>query len=124
MRILLFVFLTAANPCFADLSSPEAQLRTFANCAGRLTAQLEFEWLMLDGNSAATQEQRQQIVDILNSMIPDGRGREVLAWRTDARAAQRGLLERAQFASDNTDAAWAKKAAARYLASCTAFLLS
>jgi hypothetical protein len=84
MRSLLCFFLTLASPGFADMSSPEGQLRAFANCAGRLTAQLEHQWLMQSEASDITQHQRSQIVDILHSIIPEDRGREVLSWRTDA----------------------------------------
>ncbi len=106
------------------MSSPEGQLRAFANCAGRLTAQLEHQWLMQSEASDITQHQRSQIVDILHSIIPEDRGREVLSWRTDARAAQRALLNRAQFSKNPADAAWAATQAEVLLADCTSYLTS
>lgn len=87
-------------------------------------AQLEHQWLTQDGDPEQTQHQRRQVVELLDSIVPEDRGREVLSWRTDARAAQRALLERARFATDPVDAAWAEQMATQYLADCTGFLLS
>ena len=124
MRTLLCLFLMLGQPSFAQVNTPDGQLKTFANCAGRLTAQLEYQWLHQIAGSDQTQRQRAEIVMILETMISEDRGREVLGWRTDARAAQRGLLERASFATDPADAAWAAQQAESYLLECTGFLLS
>lgn len=96
----------------------------FANCAGRLTAQLEHQWLMQSTDSDQTQRQRAQMVSLIETIVPEGQGRKVLSWRTDARAAQRALLTRAQFATDPEDAVWAAQMAEAYLADCTSLLLS
>jgi len=124
MRTLMCLLLMLGQPSFAQSSQAEDQLRMFANCAGRLTAQLEHQWLMQSDGSEQTERQRAQMVSLIETIIPDGEGRKVLSWRTDARAAQRALLNRAQFATDPEDAVWATQMAEAYLADCTSFLLS
>lgn len=112
------------QPSLVQASSAEDQLRTFANCAGRLMAQLEHQWLVQSDDADITQHQRRQVVELLNAILPPERGREVLGWRADARAAHRALLQRAAFAQDETDAIWAAQMAEQYVADCTVFLLS
>lgn len=124
MRTLLCLLLMLGQPSFAQVSTPEGQLRTFAYCAGRLTAQLEHQWLLQSDQSTKTERQRAEIVMILQAMATQDRGRDVLGWRTEARAAQRALLERATFATDPEDAKWAGEMAESYLLECTGFLLS
>jgi len=124
MRTLLCLFLTLASPGFANMSSPEGQLRTFANCAGRLTAKLEMQWLTEDKGADLTQIQRSQVIELLETVMPKDRGREVLSWRTDARAAQRALMEKARFSPNSDAGMWAAEQADVYLAECTSFLIS
>lgn len=124
MRTLLCLFLILGQPSLAQVNTPEGQLRMFANCAGRLTAQLEHQWLLQDANSDETERQRADIVDILAAITPKDRGRDVLSWRIEARAAQRKLLSRATFATNPQDAIWAADMAESYLSDCTGYLLS
>lgn len=56
--------------------------------------------------------------------MPAGRGRDVLAWRVEAKMAHALLLTRAVFAEDQTEARWAAKTAERLTAECRAYLLS
>lgn len=124
MRTLLCLLLMLGQPSLAQASSPEDQLRTFATCAGRLTAQLEHQWLMQTAGADALQRQRGQIVELLEAVMPRDRGRDVLNWRIEARAAQRALLQRATFGTQADDAAWASQMAEQFMADCTVFLLS
>jgi len=124
MRSLLCLLLMLGQPSLAQVNTAEGQLRMFANCAGRLTAQLEHQWLLQSENADQIERQRTEIVMILQSMVTRDRGRDVLSWRTEARAAQRALLNRASFAADKSDASWAADKAESYLLECTGFLLS
>ncbi len=124
MRMFLCLLVMIGQPGVAAAASTDDLLRTFASCAGRLTAQLEHQWLLQSDDAQDTEHQRAEVVALLSAIMPDDRGRQVLSWRTDARAAQRALLQRAQFGTDPDDAAWAARTAGRYVADCTGFLLS
>lgn len=110
-----------ASSAMAQTTDP---LRTFANCAGRLSAVVEYEWMFDGPKSEHTALQRDAVLDILDSMMPDGRGREVLSWRISAKMAQSALLTRATFNEDAEDAAWALRTSERLVRDCTSFLLS
>ena len=120
--LLFMLACFVASPVTA--SQREDHLRTFANCAGRLTAQLEHEWLMSDPKAQITEQQRRQVIELLQAVQLPDHGRDVLMWRVAARAAHRSLLQRAAFSQDADDAVWAEKNAQRFVADCTAFLLS
>ena len=124
MRTLLptLLCLLVCTPGYA--TTGDSQLRTFANCAGRLTAQLEHAWLMHDDSAETIEDQRAQVVELLSAIMPQEAGRDVLNWRIDARAAQRALLQRATFTQDPSEAEWAGNLAQQYVADCTGFLLS
>lgn len=108
----------------AQALTPETQLRTFAACAGRLTAQLEHAWLFASEDSHKIERQRSQVVELLMAVAPSNRGRDILHWRIEARAAHRALLSRASFGASDDDATWAMTLAENYVADCTGFLLS
>ena len=114
---------TLAAPV-ALAQSREDQLRFFAACAGRLSAQMEFQWLFDGAASEVTKRQRAGVVDILDAMIPDGRGREVLSWRIEAKQAQAVLLTRGTFNENQREARIAQRLALRQINECRAVLLS
>lgn len=104
--------------------SRDEQLRFFASCAGRLSAQMEFQW-MFDGEaSELTKQQRAGVLEILEAMIPQGRGSEVLAWRIEAKQAQAVLLTRGIFNENQRDAKMAQRLALRQISECRSVLLS
>lgn len=96
----------------------------FATCTGRLSAQMEFQWLMSDADADRTKAQRAAMIDILQAMTPPEQGREVLHTRISAKHAHWALLQQAQFATDPEEAAHAERVALRLMQGCTAFLLS
>jgi len=75
MRTLLCLLLMLGQPSITSAFSAEDQLRTFANCSGRLTAQLEHQWLMQTDDIDQTERQRAQLVELLNAVMPADRGR-------------------------------------------------
>lgn len=99
-------------------------LRTFAACAGRLSAQMEHQWLVSDPASDRTETQRDAMIALLDAIMPPEAARRVLAWRIDAKHAQAVLLTRATFNDDPADAAWAARRADMEVAACTGLLLS
>ncbi len=99
-------------------------LRTFASCAGRLSAEMEHQWLMSDPASDRTEAQRAAMISLIDAIMAPGQGRDVLHWRIDAKQAHAVLLTRATFNDDEDDAAWALARAEAQLAACTGLLLS
>ena len=95
----------------------------FAACAGRLSAQMEFQWLLSDPASDQTQAQRGAVLDILDAITPAAARPDVLNRRVSAKQAQAALLRQARFGSDPASAEAAGALALRHLESCTALLL-
>ena len=122
LRTIGFVLLSLlpAAPVFAK----DDPLRTFASCVGRLSAEMEHQWLLSDPASDRTKSQRAAMLSLVEAtMAPDQR-RDVLNWRIDAKQAHAVLLTRATFNTDANDAAWALARAEKQLAACTGLLLS
>ncbi|WP_319824264.1 hypothetical protein [Thalassovita sp.] len=115
--------LTLAPMCLAQSSPADDQLRFFATCAGRLSAQMEHQWLFDGQASEQTQRQRAGVIELLEAIIPAGRGHEVLAWRIEAKQAQAVLLTRSTFVTDPRQARLARKLAVRRLGECRTLLL-
>lgn len=108
----------------AQTFDPEQQLRTFADCAGRLSAVMEYQWMFDGAASEQTKRHRAAVIDLVEATMPPDRGREVLHWRISAKLAQSALLTRATFNADADDAAWALAQAQRFERACTGLLLS
>jgi hypothetical protein len=108
----------------AHAFSADEQLRFFAQCAGRLSAQMEYQWMFDGASSERTKAERQTVIDILETMIPEGRGREVLHWRIEAKLAQAVLLNQGTFGQDERQARMATKLALRHVNECRAVLIS
>jgi hypothetical protein len=75
-------------------------LREFAVCAGRLSAVMEDQWMFDGPGSERTAKELAAVVALIEATMPSGAGRQVMAWRIDAKVAQRGLLHQARFAED------------------------
>lgn len=116
--------------CFGLLASPalafgtaDQQLRTFAACAGKLSAKMEWQWMFDGAASEQTKQHRAAMIGLLDASMAQGQGREVLKWRVDAKVAHSALLTRASFGNDPDDASWALELAQAQEAQCTALLL-
>ena len=96
--------------------------RFFASCAGRLSAELEFAWL-LSHPSEQIDSERQSLLDILDSLGTPDRGPEVLSWQINAKMAHAALLTRQHFGADAEDADWAAETATHHRLACTEMLL-
>ena len=99
-------------------------LRQFAVCAGRLSAIMEDQWMFDGPGSEQTAAQLGAMVSLIEASMPAGAGREVMAWRIDAKVAQRGLLHQARFAQDHRLAETAAARAEALAADCRAIILS
>ena len=120
-RIATLCLTLVASSAMAQQADP---LRTFANCAGRLSAVVEYQWMFDGPQSEQTAKQRDTILELLHAVMPEDRGREVLNWRLSAKLAQSTLLNRATFNTDAEDAARALRTSDRMIRACTLFLLS
>lgn len=101
-----------------------SQLQTFATCAGRLSAVMEYQW-MFDGNaSEQTKVQRATVLELISAIMEPQMGRQVLNWRLSGKQAQSVLLTRGTFNDDAEDAHWAMTQASRFEQECTGLLLS
>jgi len=119
---LLVIFGLAAQPVDA-LNLRDQQLKTFATCAGQLSALMEHQWLIDGPASEETEIARALVIDIIDAMLPPGRGRDVLNWRIDAKIAHAALLTRATFSKDERTRVWALETATLRTQTCRNFLL-
>ncbi|MEM7596545.1 MAG: hypothetical protein AAF382_02540 [Pseudomonadota bacterium] len=107
----------------AKAAGPEDLTETMAICAGRMSAELEFAWLLSDPAADQFENQRLRFVEILNALGPNEDPRQQLALRIDAKMAHAGLLTTAHFGTDAPRAAWAKRHAIRHRQNCQILLL-
>ncbi len=98
-------------------------LRDFAVCAGRLSATMEDQWMFDGPGSERTAGELHAMVTLIEAMAPGDR-RQVMAWRIDAKVAQRSLLHQARFAPDRRVADMAAARAEALTADCRAMILS
>ena len=85
---------------------------------------MEHQWLMSDPNADRTEDQRAAMLSLVDAIMAPDQGRDVLAWRIEAKQAHAVLLTRATFNADSEDATWALQRAQTELAACTGLLLS
>lgn len=70
-----------------------------------------------------TRQQRLEMINLVNAVMPTDAGRDILVMRVDAKHAQARLLHRAKVNADPYDAAWAQSRADALLADCVSILL-
>jgi hypothetical protein len=119
---LVFPLLLSTSAAQAQSYDPDAQLRTFAACVGRLSAVVEYEWSVAGAVSPQTRQRRDAVVEIVAAIFQIERSRDVLHWRNAAKEAQWNLLSRAYSAKDSSEATWAFAQAERLERECTALL--
>lgn len=110
-------------PCLAPAQSGDPLLQRFAECAGRMSAQMEYAWLVGIPPEDIT-AQRAAMIGLLDAVTPPEARRDALALRIEAKAAHWRLLTRATFNDDPADADWALTRAQQAVAGCTALALS
>ncbi len=113
--LLALLALLTAGPAAAD----EAGLRLFATCTGRLSAQMEHQWLTGDPASDTTRALRDGVAQLVEAAMPAGAEAQVMDWRLKAKVAQAALMQRATFGPDPRAALRAEA----LLSDCRALLL-
>lgn len=117
--LAVLVLGAATSPGAAD-----PLLREFAVCAGRFSAIMEDQWMFDGPASERTAEELHAIVSLIEASMPEGAARQVMAWRIDAKVAQRALLAQARFGGDPRVAETAAARAEALAASCRGMVLS
>ncbi|SFI50144.1 hypothetical protein [Jannaschia pohangensis] len=116
--LVVIALLTTAGTAQAG----EPLERTFAHCAGRMSADMEHRWLM--GEPAEEAEARRNaMVALLFSLDWSLPPERVLDMRIAAKFAHASLLQRAAFAPDPEEAARAARRAEVELAHCAGLVL-
>lgn len=119
----LAAVLVLASCLSAKAEDRLALTERMAICAGRMSAELEFAWLLSDPAAEHFETQRLRFIDILNALGPTEDPRQHLALRIDAKMAHAGLLTTAFFGHDAPRAIWAKRHATHHRESCQNLLL-
>lgn len=120
--VLLLVGPLAALPP-APLRAMEGTVRTFAVCAGRLSAVMEDQWMFDGPGSEQTELQLHAMVALVEATMEPGTGPQVLDWRINAKVAQRALLAQARLSTDMRLAQTAAARAEALAAECRSMLL-
>lgn len=124
----LKTFLCALSPLTVLAGAPLAaatlppETRIFADCAGRLSALREDQWMFDGPASDRTTAELAVFAGLIEAGAPADQA-AALNRRVAAKAAFRGLLAQARFGPDPQHAAWANRRAAALLAECRAMML-
>jgi len=98
-------------------------VQSFAECAGRYSAEMEHAWLIGDPAAVQFERQRSAFVSLLEATMPADAGRAVLHYRIDVKLAHAALLQQASFSRDERRAARARSAAQSRVSVCRRLLL-
>jgi len=121
LETFLAVFMLGVVPA---PGAADPLLREFAVCAGRLSAVMEDQWMFDGPASEQTADELAAVVSLIDASMPTGAGRQVMAWRIDAKVAQRALLHQARFARDTRLVETAAARAEALAANCRSMILS
>jgi hypothetical protein len=118
----------SASPGDALPLTPSERALAFAACAGRYSAEMEYDWLLHPSDSPEAEGRRDAFLTLLDAVAPDAIAGGVpphllMATRIEEKAAQAALLQRAAFHIDPLAADAARAAAERRIATCGAWLL-
>ena len=114
-------FIIGAVMASSVAAAPDALTQRFAQCAGRMSAEMEFEWLMGRSGDEARLF-RSHLEDVLEAAAPAGSGHRILNWRIEAKHAHASLLTRAFFNDNKADAARAARLSTQLADGCRALL--
>lgn len=125
-RRMIVVFCLALSPALHSAAAHAAPLpeivRTFAQCTGRYSAQMEFSWLM-GVEPTQVEQERDAMIALLEAVTPREIARKALHARIEAKQAQAQLLTRSAFGNSHEDAKWALTRAELEISTCRALML-
>ena len=112
------------------MAAPQAQAameddltKTFAYCAGRLSAEVEHAWLMGDADADRLEDRRDETLVLLAAVTEEVDSGPVLDLRIRAKQAHARLLLDASFHTDPEIAGRARRLAATRIRACASMLL-
>ncbi|PZQ96878.1 MAG: hypothetical protein DI533_15040 [Cereibacter sphaeroides] len=105
------------------LSAQTPDARTFAFCAGRLSALMEHQWLFSDPLADQTMAQRDAMLALTEAIAAPADQAKLVLWRVEAKTAQAELLNIASFGTNKTTAARAAQRSEELVSACSALLL-
>ena len=128
LRTSLFVILiglgAVTRPVVLFAQTPPDLIAVMASCTGRLSALMEYQWLVQDPASEDTKIKRDEMAALLQAVTPPGEDVRAMALRLDAKQSQAALLQAARFGTDHARSGWARQRAAHLLGTCAALLVS
>ncbi|WP_143152678.1 hypothetical protein [Marivita hallyeonensis] len=89
-----------------------------SQCVGRMSAQIEHQWLFQDSPTDMMETQRAHLIDVLQALTTSANASKVLSGRIDAKMAHATLLTKAAFGRDERSARWAKQRALQAIQNC------
>lgn len=123
LRTLLSALFFAGS-CFGPAVAGSNWYVDFAACSGRLSAQLEHQWLTKDIRSSQTEDLRDRMIELLEAVTAENNAVLVLSMRINAKFSQASLLQRATFSKNGPDAARARRRAEQEIAVCARMILN
>lgn len=113
---------TTSHPSRA--AQPIDLVAEFAQCAGRLSAQMEHQWLISDPSADRTRQQRAEMLTLLEAVIAPAAAPQALNLRINAKHAHAQLLTQSAFSQNPAQKTYAQQRAQRLVGHCMGFLLS
>ncbi|WP_206540150.1 hypothetical protein [Tateyamaria sp. ANG-S1] len=96
---------------------------TFAECAGRFSAEMEHAWLMNDLGASDHETDRASFSMLTSATMAPNEGRDILNHRIEVKLAHAALLQQASFGTTPQRAQSAQKVAKQHIAACRTLLL-
>lgn len=119
LAVLLF-----ASSSSAAISAPHGDLsRTFAECVGRFSAQMEHAWLMAEPTAETLEDRRSVFLSLLDATQAVESKKVYLQYRIAAKHAHARLLSHADFHTDARRQRLARRLAQAQISSCSQLLL-
>jgi hypothetical protein len=126
MKTLLSAFIVCGLSSSAAWSD-ERFLSRVTECVGRLSAEIEHQWLLTDDSSDTSdriETVRSDFLDILQTLVTPDTASKAMSGRIDAKVAHAALLSQATFSLNARQSAWALRRAKSELDACRDMLLS
>ena len=114
--LVLVVLTTSAQ------AAPTSLTQSVAQCTGRMSAEMEFEWLMGRSGDEARLF-RSHLEDVLEAIVDPAERRAIMSLRIEAKQAHATLLTRSHFNDDALDATRAARMATRFSQQCRGMLI-
>ncbi len=119
---------TLSAPAQSFPHSPVERAQTFSLCAGRYSALAEHGYLLGGAAIAEAEARRDAAASLLEAVLPDAMraglpAEQSMAWRIEAKMAQKTLLARAMFHLDPLVIEVSRRAAEENVAACDSLIL-